>query len=583
MTTQINIRSYHADIIISGLGPTGLTLAHLLARRGVSVLILEREPVFYGNARAVYTDDECMRVFQEADLAPDLHKDMLFDMPVQFVRGDGTPMGQYMPMQRTLGWPVINFFYQPYLETTLTERLEKYDNVRILRGREVCDFQQDHSGVNVTHVASQGTGYGQRGTEPVLDESDFKMVRGRYLIACDGGRSTIRTRLGIELSGRSFPEPWLVVDLRIRKGEEALRHLPYFNFYCDPELPTVSCPQPDGFHRFEFMLKPGQTREYMEDPATIRLLLSRHVDPDKFEIMRKLVYTFNALVAERWRDGRVILAGDAAHMTPQFMGQGMSSGVRDAYNLAWKLATVLHGNAGDALLDSYGSERRHHAKAMIDGSVRLKSMVSMSNPVAASLRNTVLKGIQVIPPMKAYLREGGFKPKPRYRNGEYFGLPRSGFRGPEGTLLPQPEVCDLEGRHFLLDEILGNGFALIGLSTDPRTQLSDDARTILTTLNTRYVSVYAKGLRPQGHNGVARVTSPGLLEVEEQSDVMHHWFRGCGISGNAIAIVRPDKFVFGVVKAEKLDDAIAILSLNLGAPDNRTAIIHSLSTTSSTQ
>ena len=143
------------------------------------------------------------------------------------------------------------------------------------------------------------------------------------------------------MAGKSFPEPWLVVDIKAKEGEDCFRHMPYFNFHCDPKQPTVSCPQPNGHHRFEFLLMPGQTKEQMEDPATVRSLLARHVDVDKVEVLRRLVYTFNALVAERWREGRVLLAGDAAHMTPQFMGQGMSSGVRDAHNLAWKLDAVL--------------------------------------------------------------------------------------------------------------------------------------------------------------------------------------------------------------------------------------------------
>lgn len=564
--SKANIKNQSADIIISGLGPTGLTLAHLLGKRGINVLILEREPVFYGNARAVYTDDECLRVFQEAGVANELQKDMLSDMPVQFTRGDGSPMGQYIPMQRPFGWPVVNFFYQPYLETSLTQLLSNYPNVQVMRGREVLDFQQSDQGVTVNHVASQGTGYGQHGSEPNIDSNNRQTAHGKYLVACDGGRSTIRSKLGIEMSGKSFPEPWLVVDIQIKEGEEALRHLPYFNFYCDPELPTVSCPQPDGYHRFEFMLKPGQTKEYMEHPDTIRSLLSRHVDPDKFHIKRKLVYTFNALVAERWREGRVILAGDAAHMTPQFMGQGMSSGVRDAHNLAWKLDAVLRGRAGNALLDSYENERRHHAKAMIDGSVRLKSAVSMSNPVAAGTRNALLKTMQAIPPLKAYLREGGFKPKPRFCKDHYFGLPRNGFRGPEGSLVPQPQVFDLEGRLLMLDEVLGNGFALVGLGCDPRKNLSDTSEQILQRLNTRFVTVFAKGQRPQGHHGVSHATPTGLLEVEEQDDLLHRWLRKHGVYGNSIALVRPDKYLFGTARSSDINNSVGSLLRQLGNP-----------------
>ena len=210
-------------------------------------------------------------------------------------------------------------------------------------------------------------------------------ARAQWLVACDGGRSGVRAKLGIKMAGKSFPEPWLVVDIKAKEGEDSFRHMPYFNFHCDPKQPTVSCPQPNGHHRFEFLLMPGQTRDEMEDPATVRRLLAQYVEVDKVEVLRRLVYTFNALVAERWRDGRVLLAGDAAHMTPQFMGQGMSSGVRDAHNLAWKLDAVLRKGADPKLIDTYQSERKPHAKEMIDISVRMKDFVSVANPILAGL------------------------------------------------------------------------------------------------------------------------------------------------------------------------------------------------------
>ena len=226
------------------------------------------------------------------------------------------------------------------------------------------------------------------------------------------------------MTGKSFPEPWLVVDIKAKEGADCFRHIPYFNFYCDPKRPTESCPQPKWHHRFEFMLMPGQTREYMEDPATVRAFLGRHIDVDKVEVLRRLVYTFNALIAERWRVGRVLLAGDAAHMTPQFMGQGMSSGVRDAYNLAWKLDAILRDRADERLIDSYESERKPHAKEMIDVSVRMKEFVSQANPVKAMLRNVAVRTLLKTPKVGAYIREARFKPPPTYPDGAYLGLAR---------------------------------------------------------------------------------------------------------------------------------------------------------------
>ena len=300
------------------------------------------------------------------------------------------------------------------------------------------------------------------------------------------------------MAGKSFPEPWLVVDIKAKEGEDCFRHMPYFNFHCDPKAPTVSCPQPNGHHRFEFLLMPGQTKEQMEDPATVRALLARHIDVDKVEVLRRLVYTFNALVAERWRDGRVLLAGDAAHMTPQFMGQGMSSGVRDAHNLAWKLDAVLRAGADPKLIDTYESERKPHAKEMIDISVRMKNFVSLANPFQTKLRNVVVKTLLRTPKVGDYLREARFKPPPTYPQGAYFGLPRRRRKGAEGRPIPQPQVRTFDGRRALLDDILGEEFALVGCAADPRAGLDANTLIGLEALGARFVALYPYGGRPQG-------------------------------------------------------------------------------------
>lgn len=556
------------DVIIAGLGPTGLTLAHLLGMRGHRVLVLEREPRFYGNARAVYTDDECMRVFQAANVADDLAAKMLQEMPVQWVAPDGRPMGQYLPKARPFGWPVVNFFYQPYLETTLTERLAQYPNVEVRRGRELAGFDQDDGGVSVHHQATQTFRFTDDGDAKMTVEGalDPRTDRAHYLIAADGGRSVVRTLLGIEMTGKSFPEPWLVVDLKAKSRDGGgLRHQPYFSFYCDPECPAVSCPQPDGYHRFEFMLMPGDTKEHMEKPETVRRHLSKYVDPDDFEVKRRLVYTFNALIAKEWRRRRVLLAGDAAHMTPQFMGQGMSAGVRDAYNLAWKLDFVLRGMAGDALLDSYQRERHDHAKAMIDISVLMKSAVSASTPLRAAARDAFAALTRSFGPLHEFVREGKFKPSPAYSPG-YFGVPRRRRSALEGRMVPQPPVRTLDGQRHLLDQLLGGGFALLGVGVDPRATLNKRARAYLDTLGTRYASVYGYGERPQGIGGIALRPPAGLIEVEDMSGELLTWVAKGKVGDDAVAVVRPDKFLFALTEAHELNAAVEALRAQLGAP-----------------
>lgn len=559
------------DVVISGLGPTGLTLAHLLGKRGLKVLVLEREPKFYGNARAVYTDDECMRIFQSIDLADDLAADMLQDTPVQMILPDNSVLLQIKDTKRVFGWAPANFFYQPHLETRMADALDRYPNVSVQRGREVTSFEQDKDGVSVFHIGSQGTGYGKPAaaadqSTPVVDGS---VARARYFVACDGGRSIARTQLGIEMTGKSFPNPWLVVDIRQKDGQDGLRHLPYFNFICDPACPTVSCTQPDGHHRFEFMLMPGQTREHMEDPATIRRYLSRHVDVDKFEILRSVVYTFNALIAERWRADRVFLAGDAAHMTPQFIGQGMNAGVRDACNLAWKLDAVMKGLGGEQLLDTYQTERRPHVHDMIKTAVQMKDFVSVANPLLALVRNVLTRVAKVTPVVGRIVQEGAFIPQPAYAAGSYFGLPRTSWRSPEGRMMPQPSVRGVDGKRHLLDLLLGDGYALIGAGVDPREALSAAELAAWQSLGTCFASIFPFGGRPQGK--VDQRVPPALVEIEDIDGGYFDWLRARGGTVGSVAIVRPDKFVFGLVRPEALLAATRSLAQQLQLGSTATA------------
>ncbi len=541
------------DVAIVGLGPTGLTLAHGLGQRGHRVLVLEREPSFYGNARAVYTDGECLRIFQSFGMAETLAADMLQDAPVQMMLPDGSVLFQLKNTHRPHGWPANNFFYQPLLETALAEGLARYPNVTVLRGRELTRFEQDAGGVDLFHVATEGTGYGKAAQPPGARAEPVAGAvsrRARWMVGADGGRSAVRGQLGIGMTGKSFPNPWLVVDIKAKDPADGLHHLPYFNFICDPTCPTVSCVQPNGHHRFEFMLMPGQTREHMEHPETVRHYLSKHVNVDKFHILRTLVYTFNALMAERWREGRVLLAGDAEHMTPQFIGQGMNAGVRDAYNLAWKLDAVLRGQAGEALLDSYEQERRPHAAAMTREGIRMKDFVSMVNPVGTLLRNALTRVVVRLPKLGTFVRQGDFIPKPSYSNGRYVGLRRRRWAGAEGRLMPQPLLRGPDGRRRLLDELIGPGFALIGAGTDPRSALDDETRALWQSMGATFVSVHPFGGLPQG--SVTHAVPAGLIEAEDPDGSFHTWWRRSGAGKGFVAVVRPDRFVFALVPGQQL-------------------------------
>lgn len=531
------------DVTIAGLGPTGLTLAHLLGRRGLSVLILEREPEFYGNARAVYTDDEALRVFQTAGVADEIHADMNVDSTVQWVKANGSPLVQFRQAHRPLWWPIVNFFYQPYLETKLESLLSQYPDVEIVRGREVVDFSQDADGVTVIHAASTGGQYGR--AENSVDSSTSDSVRSSFLVGADGGRSIVRTKLGIDMTGKSFPERWLVVDLKAKEGTDAFRHLPYFDFICSPDMPTVSCPQPGGHHRFEFALTDDDDKDYFESDETVHRLIGQFVDVNEVEVRRQLVYTFNALTADKWREGRILLAGDAAHMTPQFIGQGMNAGVRDADNLSWKLAAILRHGADMSILDSYESERKPHAQAMINVSVLNKSLVSVKNPAAAKARDAAMWTGLRTPGLGHWIREAGMKPKPRFKKGAYLGLAR-GLGGKEGTLPPQPIVRRYDGRPIRFDDAVGIGWTVIGVGIDPREALGKDI-DVWESAGSSFATIFAPGSRPQGTVGEGR-RREGLVDLEDTTGEFTCWLRKAGIRHGSIVVLRPDKYLFGASK-----------------------------------
>lgn len=386
-------------VVVIGLGPTGLTMAHALAARGLDVVALEREPMYYGMARAIYTDDECLRIMQNLGLADELHADMIHDLRVRWLKPDGDELGWFLDPSRKNGWPTANFLYQPAFEQTLERTLSRFaertdgqgadghGSLTIRRGRAVAELTQDERRAVVAHDECTGAGYGRGEAGLVPDTREN--ITAQYVIACDGGRSVVRRQLGIEMTGKRFPQRWLVVDLLAKEGETPFAHLKTFDFVCDSVLPTVSCPQPNRRHRFEFTLHDDVTEDF-EVPQKAIDLIAPYCEPGTYEVTRQLVYTFNALVAERWRDGRIFLAGDAAHMTPQFVGQGMNAGLRDADNLSWKIADVLRHGAPKSLLDTYESERRPHASAMIALSVFNKDVVSTAKPALIRLRDFLL-------------------------------------------------------------------------------------------------------------------------------------------------------------------------------------------------
>ena len=362
-------------MLVVGLGPAGAVLTALLAERGVSVIAVEKDNAPYPLPRAVHFDHEIMRIFQLLGVAEQMRQ-CVRDLPdYEFRAADGQVLMKLLPPRETpSGWGGGYMFHQPSLEAVLRERLAALPGADLRLGQRMDTLEQDAEGV----------------TARVTTPSGAATLRARYLVGCDGASSPVREAIGGGLFDYQFDEPWLVVDVKVPAG----CRVPDINIQlCDPARPTTCVLSGPGRHRWEFMLLPGETAEAMMDDAVVTALI-RPWDCGPVEVERKAVYRFHGLVANRWRAGRLTIAGDAAHQTPPFAGQGMCAGIRDAANLAWKLDAVLRGSASDALLDSYQAEREPHARAAVELAINMGRVVCTLDADAAAQRDAGMLAAQ---------------------------------------------------------------------------------------------------------------------------------------------------------------------------------------------
>jgi 3-(3-hydroxy-phenyl)propionate hydroxylase len=422
---------FDCDVLVVGLGPVGAAMAALLARRGVSVIALERDTVIYPLPRAVHFDHEIMRIFQELGVADEVARHSLPNPGYEFRTADRQLLMSFAPDPAApSGWASGYMFHQPSLEAALRDVIATEPHAEMRIGWRLDDLAHDTKGVTAQVGGPDGPAE----------------IRARYLVGCDGASSPVRQALGVGLSDYGFDEPWLVVDVKTQPGAR----VPNVNMQvCDPQRPTTCVLSGPGRHRWEFMLLPGESAEDVLRDGFIESLIAPW-DCGPIEIERRAVYRFHGLVAERWRVGRVLLAGDAAHQTPPFAGQGMCSGLRDAANLAWKLSAVLCGGADDALLDTYQPEREPHARTLIELAIGMGRIVCSLDEAAAAARDREM----------LHRQSGGSPPPAPLRAAPFSeGCILDGSAG-AGELFPQP-TCGHGHRRLRLDDGLGEGPWLI--------------------------------------------------------------------------------------------------------------------------
>jgi 3-(3-hydroxy-phenyl)propionate hydroxylase len=506
-TWQGSNGSIATEVVVVGAGPVGMTAAALLAARGVAVTVLERNPSTSDEPKAISIDDEALRTFQTAGLAPRLERIIVPGTGTRYYDAGGRAVFQARSgWPYRLGHPFKNPFAQPDLERELADHLRACPEVDLRMATEVAGVVQDGSGVSITTVA------GER-------------FRARYLLGCDGGRSAVREQLGIGMEGRSFDEVWLVADVLGDPHDER-----YGMHHGDPERPTVIVPGRDGRCRYEFLLHDGEGAAGDRPPfELLARLLQPHRRATPEQVERCVAYKFHALVAERFALGRAFLLGDAAHMMPPFAGQGLNSGIRDAANLTWKIADVLAGRLDAAALATYDTERRPHSRATVALSVRLGRVVMTADRRLAERRDRVVARILREPAGRAYLEEMRYRPAQRYLDG--LVVPPAADMPVTGVPFGQPRVHDTATAHTcMLDDVLGAGWALLGSDVSPA--VVAEAAAQAAPLDAVAVHVPGGDRLPRDTAGL-RV----LLDLDGALDRETAPFRG------RVVLLRPDRFV----------------------------------------
>ena len=515
--------SYPAEIpvVIVGGGPAGLTTANLLAAYGVESIVLEREGEPLNLPRAIVLDDEGLRTFQVFGIDKTYVEKAAISDGSRYYDDTGNCFAQTGAGLTTYGFRKRYFINQPELETELRDRLEQQSPGALRFSSEVLDIRQERDHAVVLIRDASGATH---------------EIRTDWVLACDGGRSPIRERLGIAMSGSTYKQDWIVLDMLNDPDSSN-----FSKFMCSSTRPAVSVPAPRGGRRYEFMVLDGETREQVLDDAFLAELLKPYRGLDARDVVRKTVYTFHARMAESFRDGRILLLGDAAHLTPPFAGQGMNAGFRDTHNVGWKIASVLNGGASPAILDSYEEERRKPAWDMIQLAVTMGNFIMPAGAEQIMFRDLLVKALEPFPNVRDYLIQMRFKPKPRYGAGLFLDIETPVFEASlVGEMIPQPAVIAGK-KEILLDEILGVGFALIGQSDSAKAALSKLGRTSLMGLPLTVIDLNTMGRdAPTAlHSSDTDIARP-LLTHRDQ-----------------ILLIRPDRYCAAAMFPDDLESTIA--------------------------
>jgi len=517
------------DVLVVGYGPTGMLAAIQLGRAGHRVGVFERYKTLYNLPRVGIVHDDVQRMFQEIGCIDRILPATFFLPTYELANNGKVLLTNKVNDQAVHGWPEMTSIYQPAFEAELDVIAKSLPTVDVFQGQPVTAVSQDDEKVDITVTD---------------DDGEERQVQGRYLIAADGGNSFIREALGVGLEDLGFDQDWLVIDAKTKRDNPGL---PLLRQFCEPEQPGMTMQMGPDHRRWSFMIFPGESREDAVKPENVwrRLDRAEGGTQDDFELIRVVTYKFCSLIAEQWRVGRVFLAGDAAHQMPPFLAQGMCSGFRDAYNLAWKLDMVLSGKSGPDFLDTYMAEREPNSRATVIESLRVGQNVIERDPEKAKARDAQLVALQAemekateqksligfrVPGFETgFIADGGAKGA-----GDVFGQGRVRLGSDEGRF----------------DDVVGRGFMIVSRDGDARRALSDKDMAFWQKLGGGFVQMAKPGAPPEGGATVDLDGRYTALMDDYGADVL---------------VKRPDYYLFGVCPAaDRLPALMAEMRGQLG-------------------
>ncbi|MDR7077350.1 3-(3-hydroxy-phenyl)propionate hydroxylase/flavoprotein hydroxylase [Neobacillus niacini] len=495
------MKKENVDVAIVGYGPVSKLLATLLGQKGWKVGVYERFPKPYPLPRAVVFDDEVARILQSilsgeeiervTQAVPDFYEWVNADRKLLL----GIDFSQF----GISGWPSHLFFNQPELEEIMDTACRKQATVSVNLGSEAVGLSEfdDRAELIIKDVHGVET-----------------KVTAKYIVGCDGANSFVRKNIEHTITDLGFVADWLVIDI-IPQVEREWK--PMNLQVCDPARPTTVVSGGPGRRRWEFMAMPGETIEDMnKEEVAWKLLEPWDITPANSVLERHAIYTFKAQWVDEWRKGRLMLAGDAAHLTPPFMGQGMCAGLRDAKNLAWKLDLILKGLASDNLLDTYTKERKPHNRDVVEAALFLGNVICVADPEAAAKRDEAFFTGSVPPmPEFPFLTEGIL-----YQQGNY-----------TGKLSFQSQV-NYQGKTGLFDDLIGDGWIVMSPIDDPRKVLREEQVTFLENIGAKFIQV--------SESSDTKQESPNL--VVDVDGKYKQYFNETGLEA---VLVRPDFYLFG--------------------------------------